>query len=579
MAAALTFQFWNDRSYQSYEPPAQRFLNRCFHASPRDSVVDLPGGTYVIMGFENLESGGALQVNAATGYERSVTLQPPYVIAGAQPLQLPSRCIFQCKEDRGWFDYPRAHQRELLAWARSAPQPAEVIISVGGNPHWICDLDKLTDAAGNGVLEGASEVDARTKVRRPVRVVPDWMANPGPPAAARLPARRPLAGHGPGPPALRARPHHAAGAGPAHARGPAPAWPPAASSAAPAAGLVMDFSLRGIELRAVPGPPRAGAGFQPADDGLAISQEATDAILRAWTKEPRPDEVQLPSGHLVRDLSELEANGAMIFDCSRQSPPMHVQCRFALPLPGSIRLPDALDIESCDDISTFGRRLTNADVANLVQAAQRGDENRECAICRCELCDDATNDPQGNPQGSGNPDAALSEVFQLHCGHAYHCGCLSQWFEQRRRCPECMQNYGKIVGAQPREGTMDWQDEPFALPGHPGVSQTFVIVFDFPPGVDPSGQSHKGRRLKCYLPCNLQGVVLLELYKVAFKRCVMFGIGNSMTTGSFCPTFNIHVKTNSRSFGSSYGFPDPEYFPRCLEELRTNGVLVSDLPK
>merc|ERR1719414_1235507 len=81
---------------------------------------------------------------------------------------------------------------------------------------------------------------------------------------------------------------------------------------------------------------------------------------------------------------------------------------------------------------------------------------------------------------------AVSEtpVFELTCGHAYHTDCLTQWFEQRKRCPQCQQDFGKVMGAQPRTGSMRWFLEDFSLPGHPEAKQTIVVQFDFPPGQD-----------------------------------------------------------------------------------------------
>merc|ERR1712050_744153 len=112
-----------------------------------------------------------------------------------------------------------------------------------------------------------------------------------------------------------------------------------------------------------------------------------------------------------------------------------------------------------------------------------------------------------------------------------------------------------------------------------GANGAIVVKFDFPPGVDQSGRPYFGRQETGYLPGNVQGVLLLELFKVAFQRCVMFGLGNSMTFGTYRPTFNIHVKTSRTGGMTGHGYPDKGYFGRCLDELRSNGVTLNDLPK
>merc|ERR1719174_1001042 len=124
---------------------------------------------------------------------------------------------------------------------------------------------------------------------------------------------------------------------------------------------------------------------------------------------------------------------------------------------------------------------------------------------------------------------------------------------------------------------MEWRSEPCPLPGH-RAPQMIIVDFSFPPGTSDAGDWYDGRRPKCYLPGNVQGAILLELFKVAFRRRVMFGLGNSMTTGRYRPTFNIHIKTSTHRGAVGHGYPDDDYFRRSLEELRTNGVTIADLP-
>merc|ERR1719221_1332081 len=107
---------------------------------------------------------------------------------------------------------------------------------------------------------------------------------------------------------------------------------------------------------------------------------------------------------------------------------------------------------------------------------------------------------------------------------------------------------------------MSWLVEKGALEGHPDSTHTIVFAFNFPKGSDSDGRAFAARHEKGYLPCNAQGIILLELFKLAFRRCVMFGLGNSMTNGGYRPTFNIHIKTKTRGGATNHGYPDDDYF-------------------
>jgi len=254
-----------------------------------------------------------------------------------------------------------------------------------------------------------------------------------------------------------------------------------------------------------------------------------------------------------------------------------------LPQPGAVVLPDALDVETSSSPLAFGHFLSNAEVAQL---PSRGAEANKCSICLCDM------EPEGDSSDPDTPMAPVDShavtnapgagmesgpVFELQCGHAYHTDCISHWFKQRRRCPQCQKDFGKVVGDQPRVGTLQWHLERFPLPGH-DARETIVIQFEFPAGTTVEGTQYDGRKPKGYLPGNAQGVLLLELFKVAFRRCVMFGLGNSMSFGTFRPTFNIHIKTSTHRGTAGHGYPDDSYFKRALEELQTNGVTLADLP-
>lgn len=331
-----------------------------------------------------------------------------------------------------------------------------------------------------------------------------------------------------------------------------------------------------------------GGVFEP------LHGEASGILWEAWRQNPRPDRVQLPSGDIVEGFVKLEEDRAGCWNkASGTRTWLPIELHVPLPTPGRIQLPEELDLDTTFCMASYGSYLSAEDVAALPPT--NGTES-ECPICRCNLKPDEGDnamppnaaDQDDNPVFDNTTDPDLSNatnpdlsnqvgVFRLQCGHTYHGQCLEQWFETRRRCPECQKDFGKITGDQPRNGSLEWHSEQFALSGC-RATQTIVIQFTFPPGASDNGEPHDGRRPKGYLPGNTQGVILLELFKVAFRRRVMFGLGQSMTLGTFRPTFNIHIKTSTHRGQQGHGYPDDDYFQRALEELKTNGVTMADLP-
>lgn len=305
-----------------------------------------------------------------------------------------------------------------------------------------------------------------------------------------------------------------------------------------------------------------------------VHPDAQQVLLQAWRQNPRPESVTLPSGDVVDGFLKLEEDAAGCWNsnsgCRTWLP---VELHVPLPSPGKIQLPDELDTDTGFNMASHGSYLTAQEVADLPPT--NGGE-AECPICRCEFKSDDAASVANPSNASGSSSSA--EVFRLECGHVYHANCLETWFATRRRCPECQKDFGKVTGDQPRVGCLEWHTEQFPLPGHDRTNQTIVIEFSFPAGTSDAGEAYDGRRPKGYLPGNVQGVVLLELFKVAFRRRVMFGLGHSMTLGTYRPTFNIHIKTSTHRGAVGHGYPDDDYFQRCLQELQTNGVTMGDLP-
>ncbi|CAD7962599.1 unnamed protein product [Amoebophrya sp. A120] len=172
-------------------------------------------------------------------------------------------------------------------------------------------------------------------------------------------------------------------------------------------------------------------------------------------------------------------------------------------------------------------------------------------------------------------------AFKLKtCGHVFHKACLFKWFEEKRTCPVCKAPVGIVVGQQPRHGTMSWQWTSQSLVGETGFGGSILVLFSFKQGRHPTtNASFAARTERCYLPYNYWGIMLLELFKVAFKRRVMFGFGTRMTTGTLGPTFNVHLKTSPSGGQQYHGYPDDTYFERCLDTLRDSEISTKDVPQ
>jgi len=185
-----------------------------------------------------------------------------------------------------------------------------------------------------------------------------------------------------------------------------------------------------------------------------------------------------------------------------------------------------------------------------------------CSICLCEFDE--------------------TSVKLSQCNHIFHSGCISMCFNNGFvKCPICLKVYGIRIGTQPN-GTMCVQ----FLTGGQSLAgyekyDTIQIVYKFPGGVQgpqhPNpGVKYGGTTRTCYVPYTEEGIVVLELLIIAFKRRLIFSVGTSITTGiSNTIVWNgIHHKT---SFNGAHGFPDETYLVRVKEELKDNNVIPEDI--
>jgi len=65
----------------------------------------------------------------------------------------------------------------------------------------------------------------------------------------------------------------------------------------------------------------------------------------------------------------------------------------------------------------------------------------------------------------------------------------------------------------------------------------------------------------------------LNLLRIAWDRRLIFTIGNSLVSGrQNVLVWNIHHKSSVSGGVQEYGFPDPTYFQRVLDELKQYGI-------
>lgn len=169
------------------------------------------------------------------------------------------------------------------------------------------------------------------------------------------------------------------------------------------------------------------------------------------------------------------------------------------------------------------------------------------------------------------------------CTHPFCKGCIELHFTYKPTCPVCGTVYGKVIGTQP-DGTMTISSSKRrSLPGHEPHGY-ISVSYDFPDGtqtdVHPKpGKPYYGTSRTGYLPDCPKGRIVTRLLKVAFDRRLVFTVGRSRTTGmDDCVTWNdVHHKTTLAGGPQNFGYPDPTYLDRVLEELAAKGVTEADL--
>mmetsp|Transcript_22195 Transcript_22195/g.53249 ORF Transcript_22195/g.53249 Transcript_22195/m.53249 type:complete len:350 (+) Transcript_22195:81-1130(+) len=194
-----------------------------------------------------------------------------------------------------------------------------------------------------------------------------------------------------------------------------------------------------------------------------------------------------------------------------------------------------------------------------------------CCICQCDF----ENDPAA-------PDPFIR--FGQCLGHHFHLSCVdntSLFQGGFVKCPVCSTTYGQIQGTQP-DGVMTVTRSHARQGSLPGYDKAGMIsiTYTFGNGMQVEGMPSPGRPYSgtsriAYLPDNAEGAEIANLLAEAFRRGLVFQVGDSVTNGSKNTTVwnGIHHKTNMHGGSSHYGYPDDTYLSRVKEELAAKGVM------
>ena len=193
-------------------------------------------------------------------------------------------------------------------------------------------------------------------------------------------------------------------------------------------------------------------------------------------------------------------------------------------------------------------------------------------------------------QGSFNFDDVCNICFEsknnglevskmTRCSHQFHTKCIREASEFEQRCPVCRACGPKMEGDCP-PGRMMWEVSDLLTGALAGYEDCKVIVITYTMfgGYQDyrhqnPGLGYTGAEWKAYLPDNPQGRRVLELFKVAWKMKRTFTIGGSLLANVYNRiTWNdIHHKTRLDP-NTEYGYPDPTYLARVVEDMKAMGI-------
>ena len=116
-------------------------------------------------------------------------------------------------------------------------------------------------------------------------------------------------------------------------------------------------------------------------------------------------------------------------------------------------------------------------------------------------------------------------------------------------------------------------------PGHEGG--TIQLTYDIPTGPQRPyhphpGVPYDGVRRRSYLPNTPEGRCLLTRYKYAFNHGHMFLVGHSVSKNKDHQVTWSTLPNHTTLKGTSFGFPDPQYFQKAATALAKLGIPTAD---
>ncbi|KAF6026802.1 DTX3L [Bugula neritina] len=204
-----------------------------------------------------------------------------------------------------------------------------------------------------------------------------------------------------------------------------------------------------------------------------------------------------------------------------------------------------------------GKATTGSTSADMLVIDETSTSNSSVDVC-CASNDASGGAAEGTPTGLKDDECPicmdkLDRPQALPCSHKFCKDCLDQVKSTSKSnlCPVCRVPFAVAEGKQPTGGNMVHRPE------HPNPGKEYSGTFRF-----------------AYLPNNTKGKLVLSLLYKAFRQRLVFTVGRSITTGNDNTVVwnDIHHKTSMTGGPTSYGYPDPGYLNRVIEDLKAKGI-------
>lgn len=193
------------------------------------------------------------------------------------------------------------------------------------------------------------------------------------------------------------------------------------------------------------------------------------------------------------------------------------------------------------------------------------------------------------PEQMGGDDCpfCLSPLSQDHpvkltgCTHCFHEECVRSLLGHNTSisCPLCSVVTGLITGNQP-PGAMIISPVPSeSVSGAPPGEGEIYITYVIPGGIQGPEHKSPGKRFEgtsrmAVFPDTPEGRRIVRMIRTAFKRKLVFTIGQSASSGkdNVVVWGKISHKSNTRGGPENFGYPDPGYFGKVRSELAALGI-------